>query len=200
MTTTTLQTERPGTVPDGAERTPKRVSMLTLTGVELRKLVDTRAGLWLLIIIAAGVVAATAILLFVGGTVGGRTFAAFMGFAQLPVSILLPVLGILAMTGEFTQRTAITTFTLVPARGRVITAKLLAAATIAVITTALTAGTSAIANLIAIARDEDGSWAMPMATLAGYVLVSLVYVLMGSAFGALLLNSPLASCSTSYSR
>lgn len=39
----------------------------------------------------------------------------------------MPVVGILLVTSEWSQRTAITTFTLVPQHGRVLTAKLLAA-------------------------------------------------------------------------
>ena len=35
----------------------------------------------------------------------------------VPPTVLLPVLGILSMTGEWSQRTALTTFTLVPAWG-----------------------------------------------------------------------------------
>ncbi|MFI5839739.1 ABC transporter permease [Catenuloplanes sp. NPDC051500] len=192
MTTGTLQTERPATPVDGAERTPGRVSLLTLTWVELRKLADTRAGLWLLIVIGLGIVLTHVAMLATAEPRAAANYAGLMGFAQIPVSILLPVLGILAMTGEFSQRTALTTFALVPARGRVLTAKLLAAVVIALITTAVTAGTSAIANLVAIGLDGDGSWTLKPEALLGFVVLEIVYILMGSAFGALLLNSPLA--------
>ncbi|WP_374728286.1 ABC transporter permease [Catenuloplanes atrovinosus] len=185
--------ERPATMPASHDgRGHKRPSLLTLTGVELRKLADTRAGLWLLIVIALGVVLTHVVMLATAEPRSTANFAALMGFAQIPVSILLPVLGILAMTGEWTQRTALTTFALVPARGRVVAAKLLAAVVIALITTAVTAGTSALANVVAIAVDGDGSWTLEPEALLGFVALEIAYILMGSAFGALLLNSPLA--------
>lgn len=190
--TGTLQMDRPAASVAGDDRTNRRTSLLTLTGVELRKLADTRAGLWLLIVIGLGIVLTHVAMLATAEPRAGANFAELMGFAQIPVSILLPVLGILAMTGEFSQRTAITTFALVPARGRVLAAKLGAAVVIALITTAVTAGTSAIANLVAIGLDANGSWSLPLEALLGFVVLEIVYILMGSAFGALLLNSPLA--------
>ncbi|GAB7048820.1 ABC transporter permease [Catenuloplanes indicus] len=191
--TGTVELERPATLPASHEgRGHRRASLLTLTGVELRKLADTRAGLWLLIVIALCVVLTHVVMLATEEPRSAANFAELMGFAQIPVSILLPVLGILAMTGEWSQRTALTTFALVPARGRVIAAKLLAAIVIALITTAVTAGTSALANLVAIAVDGDGSWTLQPEALLGFVALEIAYVLMGSAFGALLLNSPLA--------
>ena len=191
--TGTVELDRRSTTPVAdAGRTHRRVSLSTLTGVELRKLADTRAGLWLLIVIVLGVVLTHVVMLATEEPRATANFTSLMGFAQIPVSILLPVLGILAMTGEFSQRTALTTFALVPARGRVLAAKLLAAVIIALITTAVTAGTSALANLAAIAVDGDGSWTLELETLAGFVALEIAYVLMGSAFGALLLNSPLA--------
>ena len=41
--------------------------------------------------------------------------------------MLLPILGIMAATAEWTQRTGLVTFTLEPRRGRVVLAKALAA-------------------------------------------------------------------------
>jgi len=102
------------------------------------------------------------------------------------------VLGILSMTGEWSQRTALTTFTLVPARGRVIAAKLAAGVLIAVATTAVTAALSAAANLIGAALGGDGGWRIDASLVWQGLLLEIVLVLMGLGFGALLLNSPLA--------
>lgn len=162
-----------------------------LTVVELRKLADTRAGLWLLIVI--GVAAAgTVVLLLTAGDPAEQTFAQFYTFGLLPASVLLPVLGILSMTGEWSQRTALTTFALVPQRGRVLTAKLTAAVLVAVLATAVTGLLAAAGNLVAIALDGDGSWKLGAAMLARLVFLQVLLVVMGSAFGALLLSSPLA--------
>jgi ABC-2 type transport system permease protein len=186
----TAPTSAPGVAPERAGgRTG--IPMARLTLVELRKLADTRSGLWLLIVIALAA-AGTAVIMIAAAPAAEQTFAGLLTFGLFPASVLLPVLGILSMTSEWSQRTALTTFTLSPARWRVIVAKLIAAVLIAIATTAATAALSAVGNLVAIGTGGDGSWHID-AALVGQLLVNqVVFVLMGSAFGALLMNSPLA--------
>ena len=175
---------------DAARRAPA-IPLFRLVLVEMRKLADTRSGMWLLIVIGLASVATGLILLFAAPD-SEQTFTAFVTFAQLPAGILLPVLGILAMTSEWTQRTALTTFTLEPRRGRVVAAKLVAAIVIAVVA-ALSAFVFAAAfNLIAEAAGGDGSWTITWQLVAQCIVLQVLYVLMGSAFGALLMNSPVA--------
>jgi ABC-2 type transport system permease protein len=162
-----------------------------LTHVELRKLVDTRAGAWLLAVTALAAVATSLIELFFADG-GDQTFSGFFEFGLVPATYLLPVLGILSMTGEWSQRTALTTFTLTPARGRVITAKLLAGVLIALATTAVTAGLCALANVIGHATGGDGGWTGASTLIWHSAVAQVLYVLMGLGFGALLLNSPFA--------
>jgi ABC-2 type transport system permease protein len=176
----------PGTAPGAPLRRTSKPSLSRLTLVELRKLADTRAGLWLLIIIVLASVATTVIMLTAAAD-DEQTFAGFFTFAQLPAGVLLPVLGILSMTSEWTQRTALGTFTLVPQRGRVVAAKLSAAVLIAVIAAASGFVFAAAGNMIA-----GGSWSISWQLVAQCVALQVVWVLMGSAFGALLMNSPLA--------
>ena len=167
------------------------VSLARLTLVELRKLADTRAGLWLLIVIALANAGTSAILLFAGDP-QEQVFYQFVAFAQLPAGVLLPVLGILSVTSEWSQRTALTTFTLVPQRGRVLAAKLIAAALIALLATAVSVLFAVAGNLLAPAMDGDGSWANGGEIILKSALLQVIVVLMGCGFGALLLNSPLA--------
>jgi ABC-2 type transport system permease protein len=170
------------------------IPLARLTRVELRKLSDTRAGFWLLLIIALATVG-TALLLLFGNPADVQTFRGFLSFDLAPVNIVLPVLGILSMTTEWTQRTALATFTLVPSRSRVIAAKLLAVVLVAVAATLASTALSALGNLVAVGLGGDGSWHLS-ADLAGRLLLSqVIAVLMGSAFGALLMNSPLAIAS-----
>ena len=191
MTATTTEAARPGVAPTRNEGRTSRISMTTLIRVELRKLADTRAGMWLLIIIAVAS-AATAVILLTAGDPPEQTYYNFFTFGLLPAAILLPVLGILSMTGEWTQRTALSTFTLVPARGRVLTAKLVAGLIVAVLATVAAAATGALGNLVAIALDGDGTWSMDETVPWQGLLLAVLYVLMGSAFGALLMNSAVA--------
>ena len=103
--------------------TSSRPPMSRLVRVELRKMTDTRAGMWLMIAIVAITVVATTIFGFAGHD-EDRTFFNFMQFAGAPQGILLPVLGILLVTQEWSQRTAMVTFTLEPQRISNLAAKL----------------------------------------------------------------------------
>jgi ABC-2 type transport system permease protein len=183
MTATIVENDAPAATATHRSHT---VPIGRLVGVELRKLADTRAGLWLLIVIALASVATGLIQLFAAPD-DSQTFMSYFIFAQLPAGILLPVLGILSMTSEWSQRTALTTFTLVPQRGRVLTAKLLAAAVIAVLAAASTFVFAAAFNVI-----STGSWSMEWPVIAQGVLLQVLFVLMGTAFGGLLMNTPLA--------
>lgn len=97
--------------------------MLTLFVVEFRKLTDTRSGKALLGMGLAVPLAALVYLLSKGGDdVSWRHFSQFT-----PVlGVTIPLIGLFAMTAEWTQRTALTTFTLSPRRGRVLAMKFVA--------------------------------------------------------------------------
>ncbi len=186
----TTPTKAPGGAPeDTGRRTGIPLARLIL--VELRKLADTRSGLWLLIVIGLAA-AGTAAIMLGAAPEAEQNFQELFSFGLVPAAVLLPVLGILSMTSEWTQRTALTTFTLTPARGRVVGAKLIAAVLIAIASTAAAAVLSAVANLIAIGTGGNGSWQIDAALVGQLVVNQVVFVLMGCAFGALLMNSPLA--------
>lgn len=188
MTTTAPASTLPVGLP-AAAAAPIPLTRLTL--VELRKLADTRAGMWLLIVIGLATVVTSAILLGWAAD-DEQTFGAFYGFGLVPSGVLLPVLGILSVTSEWSQRTALGTFTLVPARGRVLIAKIAAGVLIAIAATAATAVWGAAANLLALALGGDGTWSIDSSLVWQSLLNQVIVVLMGIGFGALLLNTPLA--------
>ncbi len=171
---------------------PAAPGLARLTGIELRKTADTRAGRWLLVVTgAAAGVAAVLQLLF--AEEGSRTMTGYLTVSQVPASLLLPVLGILLVTSEWSQRTALTTFTLVPQRSRVLTAKVLAAAALGVLGTAASAGAAVLATLLTPAlTDGDASWQVAWTHVGQVLLVQVAVVLVGVAFGLALLSSPLA--------
>lgn len=156
--------------------------------VELRKMTDTRAGLWLLGII----VVATAAVVVIGfvvtrDDVEGRTFLSFFENTNTPQMLLLPVLGILLVTQEWGQRTTLTTFALEPSRGKVIAAKTVAALVFGLAAVVLAGLVSAVAALAGGASDPwAGTEAIRLGNLA---LLQVMAVLQGVAFGLLLLNS-----------
>ena len=161
--------------------------MNVLIGVELRKAVDTRAGRWLLIVI--GVLACLVVVLQV--TFGGadlRTSEAVLASAQQPVSLLTPVLGLLLVTGEWSQRTTLTTFALVPVRERVVTAKVAAALLLSLVTTAFGFAAALAGIGVGVALDRV-TGEVPVAVLAQLTLVNGVITLFGTFFGLLLRQS-----------
>lgn len=163
------------------------VSFPRLTFVELRKMVDTRAGFWLQIVTAALTLIAVIVLLAAGNENDHR-FSQFLEVATMPSLILLPVIGILLVTSEWTQRTTLITFSLVPQRGRVLVAKLLAGVVLAVIATVLAVLLAAIGTAAA-GSGADGVWD-DAAPLIGQSIVLLVTgMAMGIGFGAALLTS-----------
>ena len=102
-----------------------------LVAVELRKMVDTRAGFWLQVAMVAITVVVVVVRLLVGDA-ADHTFQSVLDVGLQPAAILLPVLGILLVTSEWSQRTGMITFALVPVRSRVLGAKLIASLVLAV--------------------------------------------------------------------
>lgn len=167
-------------------------SLVRLTRVELRKTYDTRAGFWLLLVVALASLAVVTLQMFFAEE-PDKTFAMFFATTQLPVGLLLPVVGILLVTSEWSQRTAMTTFSLVPARSRVLTAKVLAGALLGVLGVAAAAVASALGALLTPVLTEDTSaWGISGAQVGQVLLVQVLTILIGIAFGMLLLSSPLA--------
>ncbi|HEY3687815.1 MAG TPA: ABC transporter permease [Streptosporangiaceae bacterium] len=170
----------------------RRPSLARLTLVELRKMTDTRAGFWLLLVIAVVAVGMVVIQL-VTGDPAGRSLAAIFGGTLVPAGVLLPVLGILSATGEFSQRTALTTFTLVPVRARTVAAKLAASVLLALALTVVCLAASAVGNLlVGTAVEGNGSWSIGAAALGTGALYEVIVVVTGVGFGMLLMNTPLA--------
>jgi ABC-2 type transport system permease protein len=163
-----------------------RPGLPRLTRVELRKMVDTRAGFWLLLSIQLMAVAVVTLVLASGGE-DQRNFATFLDVTLFATSFLLPVLGILAVTGEWSQRTALTTFALVPQRERVIAAKLAAAVVLTLASVAVCLVCATAGNLIA-----GGSWETSLGEIGQGALFETLAMLGGVALGLAFLNSALA--------
>lgn len=164
-------------------------SIPRLTTVEIRKMADTRSGFWLLAVaglISAGIVA----LVLAVGEPQELTLESLFVPTLLPLGIFLPVLGILLVTTEWTHRTALTTFALVPRRHRVAAAKLLAALLFTVVCAAVGLAFAAAGNLVGVTlAGGDGSWHLTATDLGKGVLYLVVNVLLGVGFGMLLMNS-----------
>ena len=156
----------------------------TLVRVELRKLIDTRSGK---LLFGAAIALTVALLGWKLAHTSSipPTFGAYNASVLPSVSFLLPVLGLLAMTGEWTQRTALTTFTLSPRRLRVFGAKFTAAIALGlgvlVVTIPITLAATALGGAIA----GSAEFANVGGEIRATVVMTLLQIVMGAAFGAL---------------
>jgi ABC-type transport system involved in multi-copper enzyme maturation permease subunit len=170
----------------------RRPSFALLTTVELRKSVDTRAGRALL----ALVLLLSCLIVGFGiyqGQADGLTYDAWLRDATYPVVLLLPVVGVLAMTSEWTQRTALTTFTLTPRRLRVLAAKFTAAVVLGLAATAivdaLTAAGLAVRGAV---LGADVTWGNLPSTIGGSAVSAGLALVMGAAIGAMVMQTAAA--------
>ena len=174
MTTMTLTEARPVT----RRAVPAPIPLSRLVAVEARKSFDTRSGFWLLTSIGITALLATiAVVLWAPDSeLTYDTFAAAIGF---PMAVILPMVAILSVTSEWSQRSGLTTFTLVPHRGRVVAAKAIVAVSIAVVSMVVAMVIGALGNIV-------GS------TIAGVDTVwdDVLGLLMGFMLGVLIRNSP----------
>jgi ABC-2 type transport system permease protein len=163
-----------------------RASLWKLATVELRKMADTRAGFWLLLVTALLAVGVVILVLAVGDPPDKALGDLYSGTLGI-VNVLLPILGILVVTSEWSQRTALATFTLVPVRERVVVAKLLACVLFATVATLICLVLSFIGAGIG-----GGDMSFSVGAFANGLLFQALGVAMGAALGLALLSSPLA--------
>lgn len=158
-----------------------------LVRIELRKALDTRAGFWLL--------AATAVLTVVAAVARANTgiaaehaFLPVLEMATAPTNVLLPVVGVLLVTSEWSQRTALTTFAQVPSRLRLVAAKCSAGVLLGFAFFAFSLAISAVV----VAAFGDGApdqWSFGWEMWLQYTAYVVLGMLMGLALGALMLAS-----------
>ena len=96
--------------------------MTRIVAVELRKSFDTRSGLWLLASIGLAALLTTGAVI-AWAPASEFSYSQFTLAIGVPMSVILPIIAVLSVTAEWSQRSGLTTFTLVPHRGRVLLAK-----------------------------------------------------------------------------
>jgi ABC-type transport system involved in multi-copper enzyme maturation permease subunit len=121
-----------------------------------------------------------------------QTYASYLRVAALGLTILLPVVAILMLTGEWSQRSVMTTFTQEPRRIRVMNAKLAVSMVLgggaAVFGGVITAAGLGLAAASGRALEAN----LTVGAVTGYLLFVLLNVLAGVALGALLQSSATA--------
>lgn len=164
----------------------RRPSVLTLTSVQLRSLASTRSTVTL-VAVAALVAGATG-----GGqtlTPGPHTFGDVAGMALLMTPYFLVALGALLLTSEYTHRTVLTTYALVPRRGWVLAAKEVAVTTVAVVAAVLgLVAAGLIGVVVPLLGIEPLTWSLAgtrFAVLAaGLVMAALIGLAWGMTTGS----------------
>ena len=161
-----------------------------LVKVELRKMFDTRSGFWLMMSI--GILAALATIAVIAfapdDIISYESFGTAVG---VPMAILLPVIAILSVTGEWSQRTGLITFTLVPHRGQVIWAKLIASVLVGVVSMFLAFAIGALGNIAGAAiNGVDAVWNVDLTQMLLIIFANVLGLLVGFMLGVLIRNTP----------
>ena len=190
MTTATLTPSTTAVdTPARRARTITPIPMTRLVRVELRKMFDTRAGFWLVAGIGIVALLATAAVVIFAPR-AELTYETFASAIGAPMSILLPVVAILALTSEWSQRSGLTTFTLVPHRGRVIAAKAVAILGVAVVSMVLAGLIGAVGNVVGTAiAGVDTTWNVSLDEFGYIVLANVIGMAIGFMLAVLLRNS-----------
>lgn len=185
---TTTNTASPSAV--RIDRSAPPVPMTRLVRVELRKMFDTRSGFWLMVSMAIlALIATVSVIAFADA--GSVTYESFGTAVGVPMGILLPIMAILAVTGEWSQRTGLTTFTLVPHRGRVIGAKAITSVMVGIVSMLVAMAIGAVGNVVgALIRGVDMTWNADAADVGLIVLGNVLGLLIGFMLGVLIRNSP----------
>ena len=192
MTTTTVLDPAAVDAAAGRGRTrtaSARIPLSRLVGVELRKMFDTRSGFWLMAsIVIMSVLATAAIIVFAPDD--QQTYDNFAAAIGAPMTIILPMIGILAVTSEWSQRSGLTTFTLVPRRGRVLGAKVLAAIAVGIVAMFIALVVGVLGTLVgSLITGLDPVWNATVSEFALIVLGSVLGMLFGFMLGVLIRNS-----------
>ncbi len=192
MTTSTaaVATSASDRATDTTAATPtRRIPLTRILAVELRKSFDTRSGRWLLASIGLASLVTTGAVVAWAPTDEFR-YSQFTLAIGMPMSVILPIIAVLSVTAEWTQRSGLTTFTLVPHRGRVMLAKAVAALLVALGATLVAFVVGAIGNPVGAAiAGISPVWDQDLADVGYFALGNTLLMMVGFTLGALIRNS-----------
>jgi hypothetical protein len=165
------------------------VSVGRLVAIELRKMLDTRSGFWTMASIGIVSFVTTGMVILFGDR-ADLTYRTFASAVSVPMSLILPIIAILSVTAEWSQRSGLTTFALVPHRWRVIAAKLAASILVAVVATPLAFAIGAVGNVAgAASAGVDPVWDVTVVNLLTLDLANVLGMLVGFMLGVLIRGS-----------
>jgi ABC-type Na+ efflux pump permease subunit len=187
MTATTIEPTN-GAVRE--RRTPfKQIPLSRVVRVELRKMFNTRSGFWLIASIAiTGLIATIATIAFAPDK--DLTYYNFAKAVGFPITVILPMVALLAITSEWSQRSGLTTFTYVSSRRRVIWAKTLSSVIVAIASMLFAFVIGAVGNVVgSTIAGTSTVWDLSVGHALTIVLGNLVSMSIGTMLGMLLRSS-----------
>jgi ABC-2 type transport system permease protein len=168
------------------------VPMTRLAKVEFRKALDTRAGRWFAISIV-GLVLVVEVIYALVANEGDKDYGDFLGIAGAVLGYFLPILIIMLVTSEASQRNGLVTFTLEPRRPRVVVAKFIAGLALGVSVMIMGAVVAAVGTVIGMLAGGTPEWSVDGNLLFnGFVLANVIGIFIGFAIAMLLMNTPAA--------
>jgi len=166
-----------------------QVSMSRLVIVEIRKALDTRAGRWFAASILGLVVVVEVIWSFAAHD-GDRDLRTYLAIAGGTLGYFLPILIIMLVTAEASQRNGLVTFTLEPRRPRVVGAKLLAGIVLTAGMLVLAVVLALLGTLLGTVRGGPTDWSVTGHLIGNALILSqLIGILVGFALATLIMNT-----------
>ncbi len=152
-------------------------------------MLDTRSGFWTDGEHRARLVAVTgAVILFADRE--DLTYRTFTTAISVPMTLILPIIAILSVTAEWSQRSGLTTFALVPHRWRVVAGKLMAVLVVAVVATPVAFAIGAVGNVAGAAiAGVNPVWDLSVANLLTIELANVLSMLVGFMLGVVIRSS-----------
>lgn len=199
MSTTTTTAPTPASVASDSDSAPLvrrtasgappragAIPLGRIVSVELRKSFDTRAGFWLLVSIGAAALVTTGAII-AWAPRAELTYSQFVLAIGMPMTVILPIIAALSVTSEWTQRTGLATFTLVPHRGRVLLAKALGSVLVAFVSTLVAFAVAALGNVVAgVIAGITPVWDGDVASMAAFAGGIELLLLTGFTLGTLI--------------
>jgi ABC-2 type transport system permease protein len=178
-------------LPAAGTSRPGAPSLVTLSGIEIRKSLSTRSGK--AVGIAAMLLGPAGVAIGSLGGEGTVPAPAILGFTGMLTGLVLLALGVLSTAGEWTHKSVQVTYLLVPQRQRVLTAKV---AALAVQGAAFAAVGAALTIAMMWAIPDPVLWDGLDRAIAVAVLAGASFAVIGAGIGAALGNSPAALTGT----
>jgi ABC-2 type transport system permease protein len=167
----------------------QHVPMSRLARVEFRKALDTRAGRWFVVSILALVVVVMVIYALAAHE-GDKDFQDFVGIGGFVLGYFVPIIIIMLVTSEASQRNGLVTFTLEPKRSRIVEAKFLAGVALGVAVMVVAFALAVLGTVFGIVTGGSPDWSLDgNLVFNGFVLANLIGIFIGFAIGMLIMNT-----------